>query len=333
MAVLVTGGSGFLGGRLAQMLQQGGEEVVLLARPNSDLRHLSETPVRLLRGDLSDAALLREAVQSVTHIFHCAACSTDWASWQTYFETNVVGTRNLLDAARHARGLQRFVHVSTTDIYGYPPMPCDEDHPSVETDIPYNRTKIQGEEAVWKASREDGLPVTVLRPATIYGPRGKDFTQEIAALLRQRIMITIDGGTATGGFTYVDTVAQAMLDASVSRHTVGQAYNIADGTGATWAEYLRLFAEQLGLPAPWLNLSFAMAMRLAHAMEAPHRWLHLDGRPLLTRHAVYLLGRSQEFPATRARTSFGFTPSVSLDEGVRRSVEWLRNPCTPKRRR
>jgi nucleoside-diphosphate-sugar epimerase len=323
MAALVTGASGFLGGRVAQMLHERGEEVVILARANSDLRHFSSTPVRIVRGDLSNHAALRECVQQVTDIFHCAACSTDWAPSQTYLEANVIGTQNLLAAAQNAPKLHRFLHVSTTDIYGYPLIPCTEEHSFVDAGLPYNQTKGRGEAAVWKAHQEHGIPITIVRPATIYGPRGKDFTQEIAMLLRQRLMAYIDAGTAPGGFTYVDSVVQAMLDAAASTHTIGQAYNIAGDTGATWKQYAKLFAEQLGVRPPWINLSFAPAMKLARVFESVHAFLRLSGRPLLTRHAVYLLGRNQEFPIAKAKTDFGFSPGISLDEGISRSIAWL----------
>ena len=87
-------------------------------------RHLSSIPVRVVRDDLSDRAALQEAVQQVTIIFHCAACSTDWAPLQTYLEANVIGTQNLISAAQRAPKLHRFLHVSTTDIYGYPQYPA-----------------------------------------------------------------------------------------------------------------------------------------------------------------------------------------------------------------
>ena len=324
MAVLVTGASGFLGGRLAQMLVARGDEVVILARMNSDLQHLTGAPVRVARGDLTDFAALTEAVRGVSHIFHCAACSTDWAPAATYMAANVTGTENLLRAAHEASSLERFVHVSTTDVYGYPLIPGSESCPIVDAGLPYNQTKGRGEQAVWAAHRA-GLPVTVLRPATIYGPRGKDFTLEIAMMLRQRMMATIDDGTAAGGFTYVDNVATAMLQAASSDAALGQAYNISDGTNATWREYLNLFAGRLGTPMPWINLQFATAMAAAKLFEMPHRLLKLGGRPLLTRHAVLLLGRSQEFPIAKARRDLDFCPAVSLEEGIERSVAWIRN--------
>jgi len=322
-SVLITGASGFLGGRLTEMLVARGEQVRVLARESSDLRHLSHLQIQIVRGDLG--AALADAVRGVRVIYHCAACSTDWAPWAAYVAANVAGTRNVLEAAIRAGTVERFLHVSTTDVYGYPQVPCDESAPMQDVGLPYNRTKIQGEEAVWRAHREHGLPVTVVRPATIYGPRGKDFVTEIANLLRQRLMLLTDGGRARGGFTYVDNVAQAMMDAAASSKTVGRAYNISDGTGITWREYTFALADALGYPRPWLRLPFSAAMTLAPAMEAVQRTLRLRGRPLLTRHAAHLLGQDQEFPAARAREDFGFVPHVSFAEGIARSAAWVRS--------
>jgi nucleoside-diphosphate-sugar epimerase len=192
MAVLVWAPQVF-GGRLAQVLVARGETVRILARPGSDTRHLAGLPIEIVQGDLAATASLAAAVKGVTHIYHCAACSTDWAPWDVFYAANVAGVRNLLDAAQRVSTLQRFLHVSTTDVYGYPAVPCDESHPLTDVGLPYNRTKCQGEECVWEASRR-GLPVTVVRPATIYGPRSKDFVIEIAKLIRQGTMAVVDGG-------------------------------------------------------------------------------------------------------------------------------------------
>ena len=325
MPALVTGASGFLGGHLAETLIGQGEEVFVLVRSSSSTSHLSHLPVRAVVGDLTDPASLLRAVEPVTRIFHCAACSTDWAPWERFYGANVTGTENLLEAALRAPLLERFVHVSTTDVYGYPAVPCDETSPTVDAGLPYNQTKRLGEMAVRNAQAIHGLPVTILRPATIYGPRGADFTREIASLLRYRLMATIDGGQARGGFTYVQNVANAMIDASLSPATVGQAYNIADATNATWIDYLRLFAAGLGYPEPWIDLNYDNAVTLAKFFEGIHRTLKLPGRPLLTRHAIKLLGVDQEFPIDKARRDFDFSPAISLEEGIARSVAWIKH--------
>jgi len=314
--VLITGASGFLGGRLAQILAGRGEAVRVLARENSDLRHLAGLPIEVMRGDAASA------VRGITDIYHCAGCSTDWASWSTYYAANVAGTENLLRAAAGAKGVRRFLHVSTSDVYGYPRVPCDESRPPADTGLPYNRSKLLGERKVWEAASGAGLPVTVVRPATIYGPRGKAFVTDIAKLIRQGLMAVIGGGRTAGGFCYVDNAAEAMIQAATASETIGRAYNLADGTGATWRQYVDAMADGLGCRRPWIDIPAAAAWGLASVMEAPHRYLRIPGRPLLTRHAVLLLSRNQEFPTERARREFGFAPAVGFEEGMRRAVAW-----------
>lgn len=322
MPALVTGASGFLGGRLAEVLAREGEQVTVLARPNADLRHLSGSQVRVVRGGLTDREPVMDAVRGVTHIFHCAAASTDWASMEVYVESNVTGTETLLAAAREASQLERFVHVSTTDVYGYPIVPCNETGALRDAGLPYNQTKILGEKAVWRTAREQGLPVTVVRPATIYGPRGKAFVTDIADLLRKGQMAHIGGGRTTGGFLYVDNAVDALIAAARSSATLAQAYNLTDETGMLWNEYVAALAEGLGCKPPWIDLPYEAAMVIAKVMEFPYRWL--KGRPLLTQHAVALLGRDQEYPCGKARVEFDFISRVSFEEGIDRSVAWVK---------
>jgi len=320
LRAFVTGASGFLGGRLAQVLANRGIPVRILVRSTNDLRHLAGLPVEAVHGTLADLPVLENAVRDATHVFHCAASSTDWASWETYFTANVAGTQNMLRAARRAPGLKRFLHVSTTDVYGYPLRVCDESHPAVDAGLPYNRTKCLGERAVW----DSGLPVTVVRPATIYGPRSVTFGSDLEKLLRQRLMAVVDGGSARGGFLYVDNAVDAILTAAAASESLGRAYNLSDGTDVTWKSYVDALADGLGMRRPWIDIPSRVALALASAMEAPHRFLKIPGRPLLTRHAVYLLARDQEFPNMRARTELGFAPAVSFGEGMARMVQWLK---------
>ncbi len=319
---LVTGASGFLGGRLVAMLvamlPAEGWDVAVLARASS--RVPAWPGVRVVRADSSTDVEQFDELRTVTHVFHCAGCSTDWAPLREFEDGNVGHVRTLLKLARTLPALQRFVHVSTTDVYGYPEQAGDEAMPPRDTGLPYNRTKLRGEELVWAAAR-DGLPVTVVRPASIYGPGGKAFVTDVAAMLKQRLMLLVDGGRAPGGFVYVDDVCAAMLRAAVVPEALGQAYNLSSTDGVTWRTYTGALARALGLPAPWLSLPFGAAMALAGASEWPHR-LGLPGRPLLTRHAVFLLGRNQQYGTAKARRELGWVPRVGLEEGVARSVRF-----------
>jgi nucleoside-diphosphate-sugar epimerase len=322
MRAFVTGASGFLGGRLAQVLASRGETVTVLARAGADLSHLNGLPITVVAGTLSDMAALAKGSSEATHIFHCAACSTDWAPRPTFDDANVIGVRNLLEVAATTRTLQRFLHVSTTDVYGYPQAAGDESHPVADVGLPYNSTKCAGENCVRQAACV-GVPVTIVRPATIYGPRGRDFVVTIARHIRSRTMALIDGGQSAGGFTYVDNVVDAMIGAALSPTTLNRTYNIVDGTGANWQTYVNALADGLRQPRPWINLTFNLAWALAKTSECVHSTLRLPVRPLLTRHAVLLLSRDQEFPAAAAKDDFNFAPEISFEEGVVRTIEWL----------
>jgi nucleoside-diphosphate-sugar epimerase len=325
---LITGASGFLGGRLAQRLAERDVPVRVVVRKNSKTEHLAGLPLEVVRAELLDADALLAAMRGVSHVFHCAGCSTDWAPAQTYFEANVEATRALLLASRtvatQGGGLERFVHVSTTDVYGYPKAVCDETHPLSYVGLPYNETKCLGEAAVSEAYEQAGLPVTILRPATIYGPRGTAFVTDIVRLLREGSMALFDGGRGRGGFCYVDNVVESMIAVAESPATVGKAYNISDATGVTWREYVAMLADGLGLKRPWIQMPSAVALRVGHAMESAYKLLRLPGRPLLTRHAVLLLSRDQEFPIEAARRDFGLKTSVSFGEGMERSIDWAK---------
>jgi nucleoside-diphosphate-sugar epimerase len=148
----------------------------------------------------------------------------------------------------------------------------------------------------------------------------------IAKHIRTRTMAVIDGGRSTGGFAYVDNVVDAIISAVLSPATIDGTYNIVDGTGASWQAYVAALADGLREHRPWIDLPFVAAWPLARAMEAVHSTLGLPGRPLLTRHAVLLLSRDQEFPSGAARRDFNFAPKVSLSEGISRTVDWLASP-------
>jgi nucleoside-diphosphate-sugar epimerase len=132
-------------------------------------------------------------------------------------------------------------------------------------------------------------------------------------------MLLVDGGQTPGGFVYVDDVCDAMLLAAQSQQAPGQAYNISSVDGLTWKAYTSAMAASMSLPAPWLQLPFHAAMALAAASEVPHR-LGLPGRPLLTRHATFLLGRDQQYSTAKAQEQLGWQPRVTLGEGLSRSL-------------
>jgi len=319
---LVTGGSGFLGSHLVEALVARGEEVRALVRPTSRTAHLENLDVKLAYGDLGDAECLKAATRGVERIYHCAALAADWGTWEAFRAANGTGVRNLLQAAEEA-GVGKFIHVSTTDVYGHPDYPADESAPHRLRGWPYGDTKIEGEQLAWAYHREHGLPITVVRPINIYGPRSTTFVVEIVELLKSGSMIHVGDGHKPAGLGYVTNVVDVLLRAADSEKSTGQAYNASDGSDVTWRQYVDRLAQIVGVPRPRLVIPRRLAYMAGWAMEKAYGALRLRSRPLLTRMVAEVFGTDQGFPIDKARRDLGYEPQVDFDEGMRRVEAWL----------
>lgn len=324
--VLVTGAGGFIGGHLARRLAERGHRVRVLVRPGSDRAAFEDTAADIAVGSLDDPESLRRATAGVRHVYNCAGRSADWGPWEDFRTANADGPRNIVEAAHHAGTVERVLHVSTTDVYGYPKRPCDETTPPKDIGLPYNRSKVLGERAVREAARRTGVPVTVVRPVSVYGPGSKDFVIEIAHLLLRKQMVHIRGGEVPAGLLYVGNAVDAMICAAASERTADRAYNLRDPEPTTWRRYVAALAEGLGVEPPRLNLPTPVATAVATVSEKLYGALNIRSRPVLTRHAVHLFDRDQSYPIDRAQQDFGFKSEVDFEEGVRRTVAWLNSP-------
>jgi nucleoside-diphosphate-sugar epimerase len=321
---LVTGATGFIGRRLTRALCQLGEPVRILVRRSSNLSPLSNLPVEVVYGDLADLGAVRVAVRGVRRVFNCAGMVGDWGPWAAYQAANIMGVDNLLRAVRSEDHLERFVHVSTSDVYGYPNRRhVTEDAPFVDRRMYYNSSKIAGERLAWRAYREHGVPLVVVRPASVYGPEDPNYVGEILTLLRSGSMMFVDGGCSIAGLTYVDNVADLLLLAGERPAAVGQAFNVSDGSAVTWRDFVNRLAMIAGTAPARLSLPHDLAYVLGWSMEQVWRALRRRSRPLVTRQAVENTGTHQDFSIARAQRMLGYTPRVGFDEGMERVARWL----------
>jgi len=320
---LVTGGSGFLGSHLVEALVARGDNVRVLVRPTSEIIHLQSLGVELAYGDLNDVQSLRTATQGIERVYHCAARAADWGAWESFHTANVTGVRNLLETAVEA-GVSRFIHVSTTDVYGYPDYPVDESAPYRPRGWYYGDTKIDGERLVWSYYYERNLPITVVRPASIYGPRSITLVLDIVDQLKKGSMVHIGKGYKSAGLAYVSNVVDMLLRAAESENSVGQAYNASDGSDITWRQYVDRLAEILGTTSPRVVIPYRLAYLAGWTMEKTYKALRNETRPLLTRMTVELLGTDQGFSINKARRELGYEPKVGFDEGMHQVEIWLR---------
>lgn len=323
MRVLVTGASGFLGSHVAEQLAAEGHGVVALVRRSSDTRFLSTLRgVELAYGAVEDAESVRRAMAGVDAVVHSAGLvkARDEAE---FFRVNVTGTRNMLDAAKAvAPSLKRFVLVSSLAAVGPShdgrPVPADA-RPAPVTR--YGRSKLEAERLA--LAEKDALPVTVLRPPMIYGPRDREsfaFFQSVS----RRFLPMLGDGTNTMSVIYASDAASACVRALDRDVPSGRAYFIDDGRVYVWREMLADVERALGVRAlVRLGLPLPLVRGAALASEGLGR---LTGKAvMLTRDKLNELSAPHWVcDSSEARSELGWTPEVSWAEGTRRAVAWYR---------
>ena len=326
---LVTGATGFIGGHLAQRLVREGHQVRCLVRASSDTARLEGLDVEIVTGDLTSSRSLSAAVQGCRYVFHCGARVSDWATTEELTRVNVDGTRNLLEASVDA-SVERFVHFSTTDVYGRPDgAAIDEAQPPTRVRNWYAKTKLAAEAEVRRVDEADELETVILRPATVYGPGSTEVIGEIARAIRNGSMLLVEGGRPVAGLCYVDNLMDAAVLALRHEDAPGQTFNVSDGLDVTWKEFTDGLAEGLGCsPVRW-SLPFWTANALGSSLEHGYRLLRtttrLETRPLLSRQAVHVLGHNQAFSNRKAREVLGWEPRVHYASGLDATLAWLRD--------
>lgn len=324
MLVLVTGGTGFLGSHLIRALLKENFLVRTLIRETSRCDALDGIGVEFCTGDLRNPQSLERAVEGVKVIFHCAALVTDWAPKKDFIEVNVEGTHNLLEAATRA-GVEKFIHVSTNDVFGISGKRLIKTGCSyVQTGFPYPDTKTEAERLVFLYHREGKILASVIYPVWIFGPGDRTLVPEIVHALRSRQMILIGGGRSPIHLSYVENVAQAMILMSRKEEALGEGFFVFDGKALTWREFVWKLADSLGMSRPRLSLPPKLAYGIAAVLEAIYTSLRIRKRPVLTRYIVRILSNDLRYDGSRIYSLFGYRPRFSLNEGFEKSFDWLK---------
>jgi nucleoside-diphosphate-sugar epimerase len=321
MKSLVTGGTGFVGSHLVETLLHRGIQVRCLLRGSSDSRWLAGLPIETARGDLGDKESLEDAVKGVDVIFHLAGV-TKAIQQKTYFEVNAIGTDNLIHAClRTNPHLKRFIYLSSQAAAG----PCQNGKKKREEDhcdpvSSYGQSKRMGEELALAHAHE--IPLVILRPSAVYGPREKDI-YGFFRLLSRRIKPCLSGGDQQISLCFVQDVIQAtLLAAEISRQS-GEIFFLSDGRDYRLEEIGDILAQAMGITAFCIRVPEWAVFQAASFSEYFSRW---TGKPpLLSKGKVEeILQKHWVCDIEKARKLLGFQPSFSLEEGARLTVEWYR---------
>ena len=324
---LVTGATGFLGSHLVERLVREGQSVRVLVRPCSDTSFLDRLDVEKIVGDLTDASSAERACRGVEVVYHAAAKVTDWGPWQDFHRHIVEATDHLAHAACEA-SVRRFVHVSSVSAYadsGGANQTLDEAAPlgdDARRSDHYGRAKALAENHLWQLQEREGLPLTVLRPAWMYGPRDRVALPRFHRLLTAgRIRILGDGHNLLST-AFVGNVVDACLLAAANKRALRQAYNCSSDGPITQREFLNLWSDAFGCARPRRSVPYRLAYWAAFACECAG---HLVGRqtpPPITRHSVGMLGRRPYFPTDKIQQQLGWRPAVSYREGIDLAARW-----------
>jgi dihydroflavonol-4-reductase len=317
---LVTGATGFTGSHLVQELVRSGQSVRALARNPGRARSLP-TEVDVMTGDITDPSVVERAVKGCDVVYHLAASFREAGIPDSrYREVHVDATRRLLEAAR-AEGVTRFVHCSTIGVHSHiANPPADETCPHQPGDI-YQQTKSEGERVALAFAREHGFPLSVVRPATIYGPGDLRLLKLFRAIARRRFAM-IGRGEVFLHMVHVDDLVRGFRLAAERPEAVGEVFIIAGDQYVTLNELSERIARVWNVPPPRLHLPvwpFYLAGALCEAVCVP-----LRVEPPIFRRRVAFFTKSRGFTIDKARRLLGYEPQVDLQAGLQQTAAWYR---------
>ena len=307
-SVVVTGGAGFIGSELARQLCEAHAEVsVLDSLVNGSEENLADIAAqpRLIRGDVRDAAVLRDVLRGCDIVFHlaCLGVRHSLVHPMENHEVNATGTLRVLEAAHEAR-VRRFVHVSTSEAYGSAQtVPMTEEHPTRPATV-YGASKLAGESYARAFFAIHGMPVTVVRPFNAFGPRchhegdsGEVIPRFLLRTLAGRPVLIFGDGEQTRDFTFVEDTARGILLAACAEAAIGGTFNLGSGREIAIREVAAAVARALEVPPP--------AVR------------HTAPRPGDVRRLIA--------DSTHAARVLGYAPRVTFEDGLRRLAAWYRD--------
>lgn len=317
--VLVTGATGFTGGYLCKALLKKGYLVRGLVRPGTDTGDLEKHGVEIYRGDLGDKDSLISAVTDVGKVYHIAAVYREQnIPTKRFFEVNVEGTRNILEAAKLG-GIQRFIHCSTVGVQGeIENPPATEEHPYNPGDY-YQESKMQGEILALDFFKEQGLPGVVFRPVGIYGPGDTRFLKLFKHINKGTFRM-FGSGEVLYHLTYIDDLVEGIILMGETPNIEGEVITLAGAEYTTLNELVQIIAEVLGVKLSQSHIPIWPVWLAGAICEVLCKPFKIN--PPIYRRRVDFFLKDRAFDITKAKSLLEYNPKVNLYTGLKRTAEW-----------
>jgi nucleoside-diphosphate-sugar epimerase len=318
---LVTGATGFTGGRLAQFLADRGDQVRALVRDPARAASLAAASIEVVRGDLTNRASLERALGGVDVVYNIAALYREAGlSAAEYRAVNATAVADIVELAGRT-GVRRVVQCSTVGVHG------DVEHPPANEDAPlrpgdiYQETKLEGERLGTDTARRAGVEFVIARPSGIYGPADRRLFKVFGKVAQGRFVM-LGTGRHFYHVTYIDDLCDGFRLCATVPAAAGRTYILAGAELTTLAELVQITAEVARVGPPRRRLPVWPVWLAGAACEAVCTPFGIS--PPLYRRRVDFFRKSRAFDISRARAELGFAPKVGLREGIGRTLEWYR---------
>lgn len=331
MKAIVTGGTGFIGGKLVESLVKKGYEVRCLVRNTSNVSRLNELGVELFYGDLGDTEALRKITEGGDIVFHLAALVTDWGDPETFYQYNVLATKELLESSiKH--DIKRFVYMSSStvvwksDFWNVHKLEdIDETYPYTENpNDNYNESKAEAEKLVLNYYKERGFETTVVRPSNVWGAGDTVILPRVAMAARKGILHPMGSSERFVTPCHVDNLVNALLLLSSREKAPGNIYFINDGIKIPYMNFLTQQLNATGIDwSPGFSIPYKLAYSVAALLEIIFKLKKSKKPPVLTKMAVAALSGSRSYSIDKARSDLGYEPSISMEEGMLELKDWV----------
>ncbi|EKT4466086.1 NAD-dependent epimerase/dehydratase family protein [Pseudomonas putida] len=323
MRILVTGASGFIGGRFARFALEQGLDLRVNGRRAEGVEHLVKRGAEFMPGDLTDAELARRLCQGIDAVVHCAGAVGHWGRYQDFHQSNVVVTENVVEGCLKAR-VRRLVHLSSPSIYfnGRSRLDIREDQVPRRLHDHYATTKHLAEQKVFGA-QEFGLEVLALRPRFVTGAGDAGIFPRLMQMQRKGRLAIIGNGLNKADFTSVHNLNEALLSALFAdEQALGQAYNISNGHPLPVWDVVNYVMRQMQLPPVTRYRAPGLAYSLGALNEAA--CLLWPGRPepTLSRLGAQVMSKDFTLDISRARQYLDYRPKVSLWTALDEFCAW-----------
>ncbi|OUR97174.1 hypothetical protein A9Q84_12675 [Halobacteriovorax marinus] len=322
MNILVTGAGGFLGLYIAEQLIAKGHKVFNFSR--RDYRELAELGIETRIGDLNDPKSIENALNDIEVVFHVAGKVAMWGKWEDFYQTNTVGTKNLVDACKRS-GISKFIYTSTPSVVfgiddiieGNEEIPYPKESLSM-----YAKSKMLAEKYVLENHTQNFL-TCALRPHLIFGPRDKNIIPRLIEARRKGKLKVIGDGDNLVDVIYVENAAKAHIQAfeklSLDSNMSGEAYFIAQEKPVNLWDFINTVLERNGERKIEKSISVKKAYLIGTIIEFILRTLRVwNVHPPMSRFVALQLGKSHYFSHKKAEKDFAYHPDISTEEALDR---------------